>query len=229
MIKWIKLLSLGSIGAIVLVLFFAPVPQVPSQSISICPQAQILKTNNATFLELSVLDNGNVGVFITNISVNNTTVFNRPLPIVQNQNLTVYFPMNNINGDNATVTFYLMVENTSKLENITAPIVNTSYLSLANITDVVLYALANVSNSTLTYYIINFSPYPVYVQKIQFANMTLLNKTIEVPPLIETTLKYSISTKMLYANDVVITTLKNYAGYVQQFNTTIYGEENFAE
>jgi len=227
MIKWIKLLSLGSIGAIVLVLFFAPVPQVPSQSISICPQAQILTTNNATFLEFSVLNNGNVGVFITNISVNNISVFNRPLPIIEGQNLTIYFPMNNINGNNAIVMFYLVVENTSKLENITAPIVKTSYLSLTNITDVIIDAFSNVSNSILVYYIINLSPYPIYVQKIQFANMTLLNKTIEVPPLIETTLKYSVPSKILYTSDTITTILENYAGYVQQLNTTVYAEQNF--
>lgn len=160
----------------------------PSQSVSIVPKLQILSTNSKNVLNFSFVNNGTSDVVISNLSVNNVTVYYNKMLIVSNSSINIYIPLNNvsINNSTATVTYMLYsVCTNGTLENVTAQVKKVSQNILDNITDVVITAyLLSVNNQTvLSYYITNFSPLSVSLTKIKFGNAILFNETVTISPL----------------------------------------------
>ena len=228
----LRLLFLFFVGTIFILVFFVPFYLVSPNSYlssiflnntsvayqSVYSQARILSSNNVSVLQLTFVNSGDENVLIKNISVNGTTVFNHYIPLINFQNLTVYFKLKNIMNSNATVKFYVMTGNSSMTENTTAYVVKVAYSNLTNIIDVESYAISNTS--MLYYYIVNFSPFPVYIEKIQYGNITLFNSTVELQPLTAKEFNFTLTNNInLYGNLTV--EIKSYGGYEEQLNETV--------
>ena len=190
-----------------------------SQVPYVVPKVEILSSENVTVLNFTIIDNFSSTILISNISVNNATVYHNDLVILRNATLTVYFPLNNISiGSTNTVSFIVHGNGYNITENVTAKVGKVPYKVLENITDVVIVAYIITSNgkSVLAYYITNYSPLPIYLQKIQFSSSTLLDQTVEVKPLYTWNENFTVLSSSTY----VLSTIKNEANYTEVINST---------
>ena len=184
---------------------------------------EVLTTKNLTVLNFTVFDNSSPLEAISNISVNNVIVYNHELFLIENESLTVYIPLNNVHvGKSNIVSFTVYGNGYNITENATAPLKQVSYETLKNITDVEIVAYtAIVDNKTvISYHLINYSPLPIYLQKVVFNNTVLLNQTVEVQPLATWGENFTLPKTVNGTSLFIISYVKNQANYTEAINSS---------
>ena len=186
--------------------------------------AEVLTSKNLTVLNFTAFDNSSLSIeAVSNISINNVMVYNHELILIENESLTVYIPLSNIHvGKNNTVSFVVYGNGYNTTENIIAPLKQISYESFKNITDVEIatYTVDINNESIISYHLINYSPLPIYLQKVVFNNTVLFDQTVKVQPLATWSENFTLSKTINNAYPFIISYVKNQANYTEAINSS---------